>query len=87
LEFAVVGVAGAASLDLTMLDVPVVTLLDAATLNLSPLAGVDGAVFARTTGDLRRFAEHSSRGTVDMDSVMNRSRPPVLWTALLAGSL
>lgn len=87
LEFAVVGVAGAASLDLTMLDVPVVTLLDAATLNLSPLAGVDGAVFARTTGDLRRFAEHSSRGTVKMDSVMTRSRPPVLWTALLAGSL
>ena len=87
LEFAVVGVAGAASLDLTMLDVPVVTLLDAGTLNLSPLAGVDGAVFARTIGDLRRFAEHSSRGTVKMDSVMTRSRPPVLWTALLAGSL
>jgi hypothetical protein len=43
-------------------------------------------VFARTIGDLRRFAEHSSRGTVDMDSVMTRSRPPVLWTAMLAGS-
>ena len=87
LSFAVVGVAGAASLDLTMLGVPVVTLLDARTMNLSPLAGVAGAVFARTSDDLRRFAEQSLRGTVDIDSVMTRSRPPVRWSALLTERL
>ncbi|MGA1420064.1 MAG: hypothetical protein ACO32O_08160 [Ilumatobacteraceae bacterium] len=97
LAFAVVGVAGAASLDLTMLEVPVVTLLDARTSNLSPLAGVSGAVFARTSDDLRRFAQGRLSGSadtefntdvkIDVDTVMTRTRPPERWAALLNGLL
>ena len=97
LGFAVVGVAGAASLDLTMLEVPIVTLLDARTSNLSPLAGVRGAVFARTSDDLRRFAQGRLSGSVDtefntdfkidIDTVMTRTQPPVRWAALLTEAL
>ena len=87
LAFAVVGVAGAASLDLTLLEVPVVTLLDGRTENLSPLAGVEGASFARTSDDLRRFAEQSTHSTVEMDSVMTLTSPPVRWSTLLNGTL
>ena len=97
LGFAVVGVAGAASLDVTMLEVPIVTLLDARTSNLSPLAGVRGAVFARTSDDLRRFAQVRLSGSVDtefntdfkidIDTVMTRTQPPVRWAALLTEAL
>jgi surface carbohydrate biosynthesis protein (TIGR04326 family) len=85
-SFAVVGVAGAASLDLTMLGVPVITLLDAHTTNLSPLAGVPGALFARDVADLRQFAQNARLGAVDVSSVMTRTQPPSRWLALLSGS-
>lgn len=85
-SFAVVGVAGAASLDLTMLGVPVITLLDAHTTNLSPLAGVPGALFARDIADLRQFAQNARLGAVDVSSVMTRTQPPSRWLALLSGS-
>lgn len=84
-SFAVVGVAGAASLDLTMLGVPVITLLDAHTTNLSPLAGVPGALFARDIADLRQFAQNARLGAVDVSSVMTRTQPPSRWLALLSG--
>ncbi|MGA1332810.1 MAG: hypothetical protein ACO31D_06605 [Ilumatobacteraceae bacterium] len=85
-SFAVVGNAGAASLDLTMLGVPVITLLDAHTTNLSPLAGMHGALFARDVADLRQFAQNARLGAGDISSVMTRTQPPSRWLALLSGS-
>ncbi|MFM7964725.1 MAG: hypothetical protein ACKPBF_12305, partial [Actinomycetota bacterium] len=48
LALAVVGAAGAASIDLTMLGVPVATVLDPESMNLSPLVGVADAHFVRS---------------------------------------
>jgi surface carbohydrate biosynthesis protein (TIGR04326 family) len=53
LALAVVGVAGAASIDLTLLEVPTATVLDACSMNLSPLVGVAGACFVRSAIELR----------------------------------
>ena len=85
-SFAVVGVAGAASLDLTMLGVPVITLLNAHTMNMSPLAGAPGAIFARDIADLEQFAKSAHYGSVDVSILMTRSQPPIRWLALLSGS-
>jgi len=85
-SFAVVGNAGAASLDLTMLGVPVITLLNAHTMNMSPLAGAPGAIFARDIADLEQFAKGAHYGSVDVSILMTRSQPPIRWLALLSGS-
>jgi len=80
---AVVGAAGAASLDLTILCVPVVTLIDPASLNLSPLVGAEGARFARSVGDLKEFLSTPRLHGIDVDEVVSRANPPERWIALL----
>jgi hypothetical protein len=83
LALAVVGVAGAASVDLTLLGVPVITVLDARTTNLSPLAGIPSAQFARSIGDLQNFIKTPRLHPVDAESLMTIARPPVRWLELI----
>lgn len=83
LALAVVGVAGAASVDLTLLGVPVITVLDARTTNLSPLAGVPNAQFARSVGDLQNFITTPRLHPLDAESLMTIARPPGRWLELI----
>jgi surface carbohydrate biosynthesis protein (TIGR04326 family) len=83
LALAVVGVAGAASVDLTLLGVPTATVLDARSMNLSPLVGVAGACFVRSVGELRNFiASPQLRGLAE-SGLMHRAEPPIRWLHLL----
>ena len=80
---AVVGSAGAASIDLTMLGVPVATVLDPESMNLSPLLGVAGACFIRSAAELRSFIAAPRLHDVRIESIMHRADPPQRWLNLL----
>lgn len=80
---AVVGSAGAASIDLTMLGVPVATVLDPESMNLSPLLGIYGACFVRSATELRSFIAAPRLHDVRIESIMHRADPPQRWLNLL----
>jgi surface carbohydrate biosynthesis protein (TIGR04326 family) len=83
LALAVVGAAGAASVDLALLGVPTATVLDACSMNLSPLVGVASACFVRSASELRDFiASPQLHGLAEGD-LMHRAEPPVRWLRLL----
>jgi surface carbohydrate biosynthesis protein (TIGR04326 family) len=83
LALAVVGVAGAASIDLTLLGVPTATVLDAGSSNLSPLAGVTGACFVRTAGELSDFISAPRLHDLPVADFVHRDDPPRRWLQLL----
>jgi surface carbohydrate biosynthesis protein (TIGR04326 family) len=83
LLLAIVGVAGAASVDLTLLAVPVITMLDAKTPNLSPLAGISGANFARSASQLSVFIKMPQLHQIPADSLAHRSVTPIRWLNLV----
>jgi hypothetical protein len=83
LALAVVGVAGAASIDLTLLGVPTATVLDAGSSNLSPLAGVTGACFVRTAGELSDFISAPRLHDLPVADLVHRDDPPRRWLQLL----
>jgi len=83
LALAVVGAAGAASIDLTMLGVPVATVLDPESMNLSPLVGVAGAYFVRSVPELRAFIDAPRLHDLRVESIMHRDNPPRRWLNLL----
>lgn len=83
LLLAIVGVAGAASVDLTLLAVPVITMLDARTPNLSPLAGISGANFARSASQLSEFIKTPQLHQISADSLAYRSVGPIRWLELV----
>jgi surface carbohydrate biosynthesis protein (TIGR04326 family) len=83
LLLAVVGVAGAASVDLTLLGIPVITMLDARTPNLSPLSGIPGARFARSASQLMEFIRTPKLHHFSGDSLATRADPPLRWITLL----
>lgn len=83
LALAVVGSAGAASIDLTMLGVPVATVLDPASMNLSPLVGVAGVRFVRSTEELHQFIAAPMLQELPIDSIMHRASPPRRWIGLI----
>jgi hypothetical protein len=69
--------------DLTLLGVPTATVLDARSMNLSPLVGVAGACFVRSVGELRNFiASPQLRGLAE-SGLMHRAEPPIRWLHLL----
>jgi len=83
LALAVVGSAGAASIDLTMLGVPVATVLDPASMNLSPLVGIAGTYFVRSMPELRAFIDQPRLHDLRIESIMHRDNPPRRWLNLL----
>ena len=83
LALAVVGSAGAASIDLTMLGVPVATVLDPASMSLSPLVGVSGVCFVRSVEELQQFIRAPRLHELPMESIMHRASPPQRWLALI----
>lgn len=83
LALAVVGAAGAASIDLTMLGVPVATVLDPESMNLSPLVGIAGAYFVRSMPELRAFIDLPRLHDLRIESIMHRDNPPRRWLNLL----
>jgi len=83
LALAVVGVAGAASIDLTLLGVPTATVLDACSMNLSPLVGVAGACFVRSASELGDFITSPQLHDLPESDLMYRAEPPVRWLRLL----
>jgi len=83
LALAVVGAAGAASIDLTMLGVPVATVLDPESMNLSPLVGVAGTYFVRSVPELRAFIDAPRLHDLRVESIMHRDNPPRRWLNLL----
>jgi surface carbohydrate biosynthesis protein (TIGR04326 family) len=84
LALAIVGVAGAASVDLTLLAVPVITVIDARTTNLSPLAGISGANFARSASQLSEFILTPQLHQISADSLAYRSVTPMRWIELVS---
>jgi surface carbohydrate biosynthesis protein (TIGR04326 family) len=87
LLLAIVGVAGAASVDLTLLGVPVITMLDARTPNLSPLSGIPDACFARSTSQLSAFIKMPVLHRLPAASLLHRSEVPQRWLSLLSSTL
>ena len=87
LLLAIVGVAGAASVDLTLLGVPVITMLDARTPNLSPLSGLPNACFARSTSQLSAFIKTPVLHRIPTGSLLHRSEVPLRWLNLLQSAL
>jgi len=83
LALAVVGVAGAASIDLTLLGIPTATVLDARSMNLSPLVGVAGACFVRSASELRDFIASPQLHDLPESDLTHRAEPPVRWLRLL----
>lgn len=83
LALAVVGVAGAASIDLALLGVPTATVLDARSMNLSPLVGVAGACFVRSASELGDFIASPQLHNLSEGDLMHRAEPPVRWLRLL----
>jgi hypothetical protein len=83
LALAVVGIAGAASIDLTLLGVPTATVLDARSMNLSPLVGVAGACFVRSASELRDFMASRQLQDLAESDLMHRAEPPIRWLRLL----
>lgn len=83
LALAVVGMAGAASVDLTLLGVPTATVLDARSMNLSPLDGVAGACFVRSASELGDFITSPQLHNLAKIDLMHQADPPVRWLRLL----
>lgn len=83
LALAVVGVAGAASVDLALLGVPTATMLDARSMNLSPLVGVAGLCFVRSASELREFIASPKTHRPAENDLMHRAETPVRWLRLL----
>ncbi|MFM9002310.1 MAG: hypothetical protein ACKOKA_01615, partial [Acidimicrobiaceae bacterium] len=66
-----------------MLGVPVATVLDPESMNLSPLVGVAGAYFVRSVPELRAFIDAPRLHDLRVESIMHRDNPPRRWLNLL----